>query len=723
MKMPADKLSSAKFVRLAPAAIAVAICLLIALFLGDKTFVQDDQIATMAPWLNPAPSTPWDVLQADSSLQFYGWRDQVFKSWSALSIPGWNPYSLLGTPLLANGQSGSLYPPHILAGLLHLPVTFAVSLLGLLHLALGGFGVRRWSLNLGASAEGAALAGVCFALSAFCISWLGLASVVTTVAWVPWLFAGISAPTRCPIWRIALIAPSVAMMILAGHTQFAFFGLIGGLALSLARSRSDWKVPVAYLFGASVGAMLAAPHLLPVLRAGAESHRAGAATEAGLAAFESAYLQGFELPGVIVPLFRGIPTQAFPGSGELGLSNFYGIASKRGDNFAESSFGIGVALIFMLAAVPYRTTRRLAEPITVIVIGMLLCWKLSSLLYQFVPGWSATGSPTRAGFLALIGACGLAAFAQPKPQAKAAFAAVVVSLLPAGLAISLAPPTFEGPLADWPRTAVIGAMPYVIVGIVCGLGYLMVTNRRIAAGLLSLAAFAGSAPLWRASSTLEATEVLNGVKGLERIAIINDKWGIAPRPKTMLPPNIAARFRVREAGGYDSLVARSTADLLRGHGAMNPAENGNMFLIGSEASDEQLAEIGVTHKLVDGSLKAIEGPGLINAPQADIEVLNASPGFFKVQLSGSSNLVIRERGLEGWAYRLAGADWQPVAVGRWIEIPNANGVIEVRYTPPGIILGFAISGISTIGLMMILVRKNRKHAVNFSEESLSWRVK
>lgn len=79
-----------------------------------------DQVGPMASLTGQrAESTKaWDVLQADACLQFYPWRDLVFESWGAGRVPFWNPYSLCGTPLLANSQSGGFYPPHIVWGIL-----------------------------------------------------------------------------------------------------------------------------------------------------------------------------------------------------------------------------------------------------------------------------------------------------------------------------------------------------------------------------------------------------------------------------------------------------------------------------------------------------------------------------------------------------------------------------------------------------------------------------
>ncbi|HQU19727.1 MAG TPA: hypothetical protein PLA92_11835, partial [Fimbriimonadaceae bacterium] len=106
------------------------------LLFSGETLGPFDSVRQMSPWEGPKPTRPWDVLQADAVLQFYGWRDLVFEGWRTGEVPHWNPYQLAGTPLLANSQSGAMYPLHILAGIFRLPTGLALVLLAWLHLAL-----------------------------------------------------------------------------------------------------------------------------------------------------------------------------------------------------------------------------------------------------------------------------------------------------------------------------------------------------------------------------------------------------------------------------------------------------------------------------------------------------------------------------------------------------------------------------------------------------------
>jgi len=244
-------------------------------FLGEGIGLFN-KIRQMAPWNGPAPTQPWDVLQADGVLQFYPWRDMVFKAWSHGQLPLWNNYELAGTPLLANSQSAGFYPPHVFMGVLHVPTPLAVLLLAWFHLFWAGLGTYLLARRFGASKIGAAVAGASFEISAFMLAWTGLPSVITTIAWIPWLLFAIKGvfelhPMRLKIveecrqdlnpvqpdpardeltaharlilarsnvarkryLRVTLLASlSAGMMLLAGHLQFAAYGFAATFVLA-----------------------------------------------------------------------------------------------------------------------------------------------------------------------------------------------------------------------------------------------------------------------------------------------------------------------------------------------------------------------------------------------------------------------------------------------------------------------------------------------------------
>lgn len=66
------------------------------------------------------------------------------------------------------------------------------------------------------------------------------------------------------------------------------------------------------------------------------------------------------------------------------------------------------------------------------------------------------------------------------------------------------------------------------------------------------------------------------------MAIINQQWSLFAQPKALMPPNLAALYRIKEIGGYDSLISRDIVERLRSlNGGQDPApaENGNMMFI------------------------------------------------------------------------------------------------------------------------------------------------
>ena len=63
---------------------------------------------------NPNGIAYKNFLITDPIRQQYPWRDLSISIEKQLQLPIWNPYSLTGTPLLANFQSAVFYPLNVL---------------------------------------------------------------------------------------------------------------------------------------------------------------------------------------------------------------------------------------------------------------------------------------------------------------------------------------------------------------------------------------------------------------------------------------------------------------------------------------------------------------------------------------------------------------------------------------------------------------------------------
>jgi hypothetical protein len=701
-----------------------------------------DQIRQMAPWSGPAPGRPFDVLQADAVLQFYPWRDMVFEAWSQGQMPLWNPFQLAGTPLLANSQSAGFYPPHILLGVLHVPTHWAMALLAWFHLAWAGLGTMALARRLGASETGAGLGGLLFSGSAFLIAWTALPSVVSTVAWIPWaltavygLFGNRASPedrSSAETWRSAAgLAACVGMMLLAGHLQFAFYGLlavvvvalmrfVGGLADRSEKSHRTFVPALLCLLAIGLGAGLAAPQLLPVLEHSQFSHRRNVPTEEGYQAYVAGAIAPFELVGLVFPTAVGRPDRFAPGAEPL--SQYWPALVKQGSNFAEGAIGIGPLAFFGLLLFPWRRApMRLWAPVAALgVLALLLALGtvLNKPLYLWVPGWSSTGSPGRIGVLFVLAACvlagvGLDAFLRREPDQKSILragvaipVAAVLTLLAASQVAGSFEPRFPG--MDPGIVGRLGAVAASGIGLalalaLAGAGVAWTARRgreeapHLAGGVLAALLMWPMASLWThlipsgeplPNSGIEAT---NG----ERIAAINDPWELVVAAPATLPPNTASILRLHDLAGYDSLLHRDTHLFLGYVNGQDPAPpaNGNIQYVKPTAPPEKLAEAGVSRvysRKPLGPTPAVSGPGgllvydllggeraFVASPDADGRKAAAAieDGYDRqtVRAQGPGLLTVRDRLMPGWRAFLDGRELPLVNRSPW-QAPDGRKV-------------------------------------------------
>jgi hypothetical protein len=248
----------------------------------------------------------------DILLYFYPYRDFAAEALREGRIPFWNPYLFSGAPLLANTQAAVLYPLHW--PLIWLPVTAQVYWSAALHTWLFGYGgywlLRRWGFGMGP----ALVTALVLAGSGLIGGLIGHLNQLNVAAWLPWAVLCLPAFPLSPphpltlraAWpRIlrsgALLGLVVALMLLAGHTQtfyislfaLGFWAIWPGVAeiaaslrtkdnerrRSLGIPHSAFRIPalrlLIYLLGVLLGALIAAPQLLPTLELNGLGLRSG----------------------------------------------------------------------------------------------------------------------------------------------------------------------------------------------------------------------------------------------------------------------------------------------------------------------------------------------------------------------------------------------------------------------------------------------------------------
>lgn len=200
-------------------------------------------------------------------------------------LPLWQPEILTGIPLLAEMQTGALYPLHLFLYRL-LPVDLALDYDILLHLAFLGGGMFLFARVKGISSGGAVLGAMALTLGGFGAARITHPNVLSVAAWLPWLLyvyeqwrAGWH---RLTMW--VLMVGAVAMQWLGGHPQFAMINGIlfvvyvigqfwtGGKRQFMGGRMWHVVVPFAAL---ALGTLIASAQLLPTFEFSQESARAG----------------------------------------------------------------------------------------------------------------------------------------------------------------------------------------------------------------------------------------------------------------------------------------------------------------------------------------------------------------------------------------------------------------------------------------------------------------
>lgn len=210
------------------------------------------------------------------SLQFYPWREYAWELLRAGQLPLWNLYNGAGAPLLANYQSGLLYPLNW-PGLV-LPLASTMSITAVLHLFIAGWGMWRFTGRLGVPPLGQGISALAFGLTSYLVARLGTYPIISAAAWLPWLLWAVLGVVSRPNRRsMAWLAAFSALQLLAGHAQTSWYSLllIGVFALWWFISHRPLNRRAAALLaaGLALGAMVAAVQLFATAELLVQSQR------------------------------------------------------------------------------------------------------------------------------------------------------------------------------------------------------------------------------------------------------------------------------------------------------------------------------------------------------------------------------------------------------------------------------------------------------------------
>lgn len=263
------------------ALLALVVALFHPVLLAGEVLLPLDKLRGFPPYADlPAPAVHGNFLQQDLLTLVLPSLAPVRAAWAAGEWPLWNGRLGGGLPLLADPQSQALQPLALLV--LPLPLLAGVGVLAALRVFVALLGTWLFLRRLGLG-EGPALAGAfAWGLGGFTLLWLGwplanAAALLPVAAWAAARCVGEGAGRR----DAALVAVATAALLLAGQPEVVLYAglLVAAVALGLAWRGGQPAPPVVtrlgrWLAASALGALLAAPALLPAAAAAAHSERA-----------------------------------------------------------------------------------------------------------------------------------------------------------------------------------------------------------------------------------------------------------------------------------------------------------------------------------------------------------------------------------------------------------------------------------------------------------------
>jgi len=367
-------------------------------------------------------------------LQFIPWRDWAWETIQAGHLPLWNPLVGMGAPLFANYQSALLYPLNWLTLLFHAvgdtpAMAWSHTLIILAHLIWAGIGMTCLMKNMGQNETAQAVSGLSYSMSGYLVSRAGFFSINAASAWLPWLLLlSLKLVKTGTVKNFLKLTAVIALQLLAGHAQTAFYSLIltGVWIVYWSWDKKDptqvWSkiknilsAVGVYVCSGILAAAIAAVQLWPTFEYLLQSHRASA-VEYELAMTYSFWPWRFLT--LLAPNLFGNPV----------LGNYWGYA-----NYWEDAIYIGLLPVLLAFGFLVKSVVRSFQPgidqnqetsdnksgLAIFLGGIILISFILALgkntfifpwLYKNVPSFDQFHAPTRFSIWAVMGLSVLAGF-------------------------------------------------------------------------------------------------------------------------------------------------------------------------------------------------------------------------------------------------------------------------------------------------------------------------
>jgi hypothetical protein len=289
-------------------------------------------------------------------------------------LPVWNPWIAGGRPLLANPNSGALYPVRPLLALLPFPLAFRI--FPLLHWGLAGIGTILLLRAIGVSRGAAWIGAVTYVFSGVVVSEAFYNNNHPGVMLVPWVAWAMAARFRTSVRQALVLATLFGLDLLAGDPftiVLAFAVTLLWILLEVAPA-DRMRAGVTLVVSVALACLLALPQIvatmlwIPETNRGVLGMRLGEVLLFSLSPFR---LLEFVIPYPFgdtwsvdfsriwgVPVFRGRAVGFFSGlyAGTLAVVALFEMGRRRppGARFARGLFLAGLLVTVPGSLLPAR---------------------------------------------------------------------------------------------------------------------------------------------------------------------------------------------------------------------------------------------------------------------------------------------------------------------------------------------------------------------------------
>jgi len=198
----------------------------------------------------------------------------IHDAYSRGRLPVWNPWIAGGRPLLANPNSGALYPVRPLLALLPFPLAFRI--FPLMHWALAGIGMIALLRSIGVSKGGAWLGAVTYVFSGVVVSEAFYNNNHPGVMLIPWILWAVARRFQSPVHQTLVLATLFGLDLLVGDPFTIILAFGSALLWIFLEIAAPSRKRAAAMLAVSLGlaGLLALPQIVATLLWVPETNRA-----------------------------------------------------------------------------------------------------------------------------------------------------------------------------------------------------------------------------------------------------------------------------------------------------------------------------------------------------------------------------------------------------------------------------------------------------------------